>query len=372
MPVGSMSAGPDQGGQGEGGGGQVAAGGGDQGGAGQGVAEQLGDAEHRLAEQLGVAVLLAVPARVERRGRADGSRRPGRRSCRPACAALAPGPARRRGAGPGRPGRARRPLRGRRGRDAAPGRRPPGSGRGRLTRPPAWVSAVASTTSKAGWPAASRNSSTPAYPDAPKTPTWQRAWSRHSLYTVVHSHTRADFRPRAVDSKSQGWPSGSPQARGYRFPWRSKSPSPTRRRAGRRGRLDAWRVRSPRSSATAPGSTAGARRWPAIPGSALARLRLDWQLGRAGGAGGHRVDGAPADGGQLRLLQGAVHGPEPQPEGQAAPARPRLARRGRRRTSQTASRTSPPACAERGSHGQRGTASSTTKARSMSLTPGTG
>ena len=56
-------------------------------------------------------------------------------------------------------------------------RRRPATGCGRPPTGRRWPPAVATTTSRSGWPAQSRRSSTPAYPDAPTTPTFMVARS---------------------------------------------------------------------------------------------------------------------------------------------------------------------------------------------------
>ena len=78
-PAGLDQPGPHQRGQGQAGRRRVAAGGGDQRGPGEVAAEQLGQPEGGLGQQLRRRVLLAVPGRVEARDPAAGSRPPGRR-----------------------------------------------------------------------------------------------------------------------------------------------------------------------------------------------------------------------------------------------------------------------------------------------------
>ena len=146
--------GPQQRGQGQRGGGDVAAGRGDQGGAARARRGTARAGRRRSsASSSGRRVVLAVPLRVERGvlqaevggqvdDRADPPAQVGHER-----------PATRRGAGRGTRGRGRRTASGRTGRRPGRRRRRPGSGRASATGVPAWVSPVASATSSSGWPA---------------------------------------------------------------------------------------------------------------------------------------------------------------------------------------------------------------------------
>ena len=144
--------GPHERGQGQRRGGHVAAGGGDRGGPGELGPEQLGQAVGRTRRAArGGRAPRRTTAGTARRPSA-GSRRPGRRRSRPGRAGRARAPATPRGAGRGRRGRARRPA------GVVAARRPGRVGRGQAgiqlgRRSPAWVSPVAHTTSRSGWPA---------------------------------------------------------------------------------------------------------------------------------------------------------------------------------------------------------------------------
>ena len=151
----------DQRGQGQPGRGRVAAGGGHEGRPGQALPEQLGQPVDRLGQQPRRAVLLAVPARVERRVDAGGSPRPGPRPRRPGPGARGRAAGTRRAAARRTRGRGRRSGRDRSPRRPGPGRRPASEGVCAPTAAPAWEWAEATATSKAGCPASRRSSSAP-------------------------------------------------------------------------------------------------------------------------------------------------------------------------------------------------------------------